>query len=292
MMGLAWAGSAVAGLAGGVAIWELLARPVRLRFRPDAPLRPPRRHGDVSVHWIALSGLPLTPARLTVLTWVVASGVGILALLVLRSPLAAVAFGYLASGLPDAYVRRRAQRRWGNLDRTALAATSALTHWLEQGAPVLDSLRRLAERTDEPFRSWLADCLRAEAGQADEQCERAEEVLRRRARGIRHIELMLLADLLAVERRRGSAAESLDELLEQWMLRLRADAQRRGTISGGVMLARHMVTACAALLFLLGLTHVAVVSSVVGIVVYGVGVGFVGLAVWVQRGVLRRSEAI
>ena len=291
MIGSAWLGAGLAGAALGWAVWRLPTQPHALRLR-QRPARPTTRRGEVSAHWIALSGLALTPARLTALTWVIAMASGLLSLIALHSPLAAIAFGYLASGLPDAYVRRRARRRWNALDRTALAATSALSHWLEQGGSVLASLRHLKDRTDEPFRSWIAACLAAEGGEGDASHERVETVLRERARGIRHIELMLLADLLAVERRRGSTADSLAELLEQWMLRIRADAQRRGTISGGVMMARHMITFCTVLLFVLGLTHVAAVSSVIGIVVYGMGTSFVGMAAWVQRGVMRRSEAI
>jgi hypothetical protein len=282
-------GSAVAALAAGGAVWPLLNPPARLSLRAPRPPGP-RRRADLSAHWLSLAGLSLTPARLASLTW----GVGVLAavgaMAALRNPVAALAFGYLASGLPEAYVRRRARTRWQALDHAALVATTNLRYWLERGSSVLLALRELSQSTDEPFRGWLLACLREEAGLTDGR--RVEDVLRQRARGIHHVELMLLADLLAVERRRGSTTESLDELVEQWMARIRADARRRGTISGTLLLSRHMITICAGVLVLLGTTHAPAVASAAGLLVYGLGVMLVALAAYVQRGVLRQAEAI
>lgn len=282
-------GSTVAALGAGVAVWPLLNRPARLSLRTPHPPRP-RRRTDLSAHWLSLAGLSLTPARLISLTWGIAILAAVLAMAGLRNPVAALAFGYLASGLPEAYVRRRARVRWQALDHAALVATTSLRYWLERGSSVLMALRELAQRTDEPFRGWILACLREEAGLTDGQ--RVEDVMRQRARGIHHVELMLLADLLAVERRRGSTTESLDELVEQWMARVRADARRRGTISGGLMLSRHMITICAGVLVVLGLTHPAAVASAAGLVVYGLGAVMVAMAAYVQRGVVRQAEAM
>lgn len=289
---LSWAGSGLAALGAGLALWWFLARPVPLRFHAPAAVHSAPQRAEMSVQWLALSGLPLTPARLAALGWVTGCLAGLLTLIVLRNPVAAASFGYLASGLPDAYVRQRARKRWDALDRAALVATTNLTHWLSTGASVLDSLRRLAERTDEPFRGWILACLREEAGLAEDVHMRVEDLMRQRARGIRHVELMLLADLLAVERRRGSTVESLEELVTQWQLRIRADAKRRGTISGGMLLSRHMITVCISVLLVLGVTHLAAVSSLVGIAVYGIGTVMVATAAYIQRGVARQSEAI
>ena len=292
MMGLAWIGAGVAALGAGWATWLVISQPQVLRLRRHtSPGAPPRRDA-VSVQWIALSGLPLTPARLTLLTWLAGLLAALAILALLRNPVAAVAFGYLASGLPDAYVRQRARKRWDALDRAAMVATTNLTYWLSAGSSVLDSLRRLAKRTDQPFRGWILACLREEAGQVEDAHARVEDIMRQRARGIRHIELMLLADLLAVERRRGSTADSLEELVTQWQLRIRADAKRRGTISGGMLLSRHMITVCIVVLLILGLTHPAAVSSLVGIIVYGIGTIMVATAAFIQRGVARQAEAI
>lgn len=125
------------------------------------------------------------------------------------------------------------------LDHAALVAATNLLYWLERGSSVLLALRALSQSPEEPFRGWLLACLREEAGLADGR--RVEDVMRQQARGIHQGELMLLADLLAVERRRGSTTESLDELVEQWMARVRADARRRGTISATLLLSRHMI---------------------------------------------------
>lgn len=292
MTGLAWIGAALAGAALGWAVWRLLTQPQILRLRRRATRPAPPRRAAVSVQWIALSGLPLTPAQLTLLTWVAGALAALAVFALLRNPLAAVAFGYLAAGLPDAYVRQRARKRWDALDRAAMVATTNLTYWLGTGSSVLDSLRRLAERTDQPFRGWILACLREEAGQVEEAHARVEDIMRERARGIRHIELMLLADLLAVERRRGSTTDSLEELVTQWQLRIRADAKRRGTISGGMLLSRHMITVCVIVLLVLGATHPAAVSSLVGIIVYGLGTAMVATAAYIQRGVARQAEAI
>lgn len=292
MTGLTGIAALVAGAAAGWGTWLILARPARLSLRATRTraARAGRRRAEISTHWLSLSGLPLTPAQLGWCNWGAAVLAALVAFAVLHSPLAALALGYLASGLPESYVRQRARAQWQRLDQTALIATTNLRYWLETGTSVLSALRAIAARTDEPFRGWILSCLRAEAGQVES--ERVEDVMRARAQGIRHVELMLLADLLAVERRRGPTTDSLDELVDQWLLRIRADATRRGTISGGMLLSRHMITICVGVLLVMGLTHPAVVSSPAGVIVYGIGVSLVAGAAYVQRGVVRQAEAI
>lgn len=286
-----WGASAVAGLAAGVAVWQVASRPARLGGR--ARRRPGRRRPAPQAHWLALSGWPLTPQRLTTLTWGAGLGVGLLALALLRNPIAAAGFGFLGSQMPESWVRRRVRQRWQRLDRSALAATTNLRFWLKGRVSVLESLRQIVARTDEPFRGWLQGCLADEAaGALTGTTVRVEDAMRARARAIRHVELMLLADLLAAERSRGSTADSLGDLVDQWTARARADAVRRGQLSMGLMLSRNMIPIGAGILAVLGVTHVGLVASGAGIAVYGVACLLLATAGYVEAGVLRQAEAI
>jgi hypothetical protein len=282
----------VAGLAAGSAVWLVGNRPGRVVVRP--PRRRPGRRPERQVHWLALSGLPLTPRRLTVLTWAAGGVVGLLTLALLHNPIAAAAFGFLGSQMPESWVRRRVRARWQRLDRAALAATTNLRFWLRGQRSVLESLRTIVTRTDEPFRSWLQACLADEAASAlvGTTGVRVEDSMRIRARAIRHVELMLLADLLAAERQSGPTAESLGDLVDQWTARARADAVRRGQLSMGLMLSRNMIPIGIGILAALGLTHVGLVSSGAGIAVYGVGCLLVATAGYIEGNVLRQAEAI
>ena len=281
-------GATIAALASGFAVWQVLNRP------QVVSIQPPRRRTARSrrqEHWLALSGWPLTPRRLAAITWIVGLLGGVLGTAALRNPAAGIALGYLASQVPENAVRRRVRTRWRQLDRAALASTTNLRFWLMRGTSVLEALRHIAAQTDEPFRSWMRDCLADEAAAGDAGA-RVEDAVRVRAQAIRHVELMLLADLLAAERRRGSTLESLEELVDQWTRRARADAVRRGTLSGGLLLSKNFIPIAAGILLFLGLTHGALVGTGLGMVTYGVGFLIVAGAAWMQARITRQAEAL
>ena len=283
------AGSAVAALAAGFAVWRLVDRPKGVSLRTGAA--PGRSRPRAQEHWLALSGWRLTPARLRTLTWVTGIAGGVLATVALRNPVAGAAVAYLASQVPENLVRRRVRARWRQLDRAALASATNLRFWLVRGTSVLEALRSITAQTDEPFRSWMRDCLAAEATASDAG-GRVEQAMRLRAQAIRHVELMLLADLLAAERQRGSTVDSLEDLVDQWTRRARADAVRLGKLSMGLMLSKNVIPIGTGILLFLGLTHVRTVGSGVGLAVFGVGFLLVALAAWIQAGVVRQAEAL
>ena len=281
-------GAAVAALASGFAVWRVLSRPQVVSIQP--PRRRPARSRRQE-HWLALSGWPLTPGRLTAITWILGLVSGVVATMALHNPMAGIALGYLASQVPENAVRRRVRARWHQLDRAALASTTNLRFWLMRGTSVLEVLRTIAAQTDEPFRSWMRECLAVEATAADGG-PRVEDAMHVRAQAIRHVELMLLADLLAVERQRGSTVESLEELVEQWTRRARADAVRRGTLSGGLLLSKNFIPIATGLLLLLGLTHGPLIDTGPGLLTYGAGFLLVAGAAWMQAGITRQAEAL
>lgn len=240
--------------------------------------------------WLALTGLPLTPRGVQRLGWVTGAGATALVTLGTRNPLVGTAFGLVGLLLPEAVIRYIARKEWQRLDVAAYAAAHMLQVKLQMGTPVLEAFRALLPDASEPFKTWVAPCLTAEASGMP-----LEVSLKVRAASIQHVELGALADILATERRHGRTAPVVARAVALWSQRIQADAVRRGTLAGSTMLGYGVV--------LLGIVafwaSVALSPAVrhgldhgLGLVTTGLGAWLIALAGYIQNRVSRQAEAV
>jgi hypothetical protein len=281
-----------AGLVAG-GLWILTYRPRPLRATPaPAPTTARRLPRVRRTAWRVLAAtqgrlLPITPRELTALRWLLGAATGLLWVSAFGNPLAAAAYGAIAGQLPELAAQALARRQWDALDRAAYAFANVVRFRFQQGGTVLAAARALAPTADPPFRDWLTEALRTDTAGG-----RFERYLREQAVGLRHVELQLFADLLAVERNRGPAPASLDHLVSLWGERLQADAKRRGTIANTLRFGQAAIVAALGVLVLSVASspaHAAVARTGLGLVLYGVAVGLVAASLWVSLRTARRA---
>jgi hypothetical protein len=233
--------------------------------------------------------LPLTARQLLLLRWALGAAVELFWVTAYGNPLAAAAYGAIAGQLPELAAQAYARRQWNALDRAAYTFANVVRFRFQQGGTVLAAARSLAPTADPPFRDWLAEALRVDATGG-----RLEQFLRAQAVGLRHVELQLFADLLAVERNRGPAPESLEHLVSLWGERLQADAKRYGTIANTIRFGQAAIVAALAVLVfsvVLSPAHAALTRTGIGLVLYGAGVACVAASLWVSLRTSRRAFA-
>jgi hypothetical protein len=233
--------------------------------------------------------LPLTARQLLLLRWALGAAVGLLWMGAFGNPFAAAAYGAIAGQLPELAAQAYARRQWDALDRAAYTFANVVRFRFQQGGTVLTAAHSLALTADPPFREWLAEALRVDATGG-----RLEHFLRAQAVAIRHVELQLFADLLAVERNRGPAPESLDHLVSLWGERLQADAKRRGTIANTIRFGQAAIVAALGVLVVsvaASPAHAAVARTGIGLVLYGASVACVAASLWVSLRTARRAFA-
>lgn len=291
VVGWAAPAAAAAGLAG--AVWQALNRPRPLGWtaRGARPARDPRRLvPGVAAGWLALSGWPLSGRTLRILAAGAAVAAGLASWALTQNPLVAGAMAVLGAFGPETVVRGRARRRWQALDQQAYAAAHVLRLALDRGTPVRDAWRALATRGAPVFTAWAQPLASGEA-----TGDPLEGRLKAAAQAIAHVELAVLADILAAERTTGQAAPLLDPLLTWWGQRLEADARRRGMLAGTFLLSYGVLGGALALFWGLMLTSPAVRQGVHtgwGTVAVGVGAWLLAVAGWLQVRVSRQSEVV
>lgn len=281
---------AAAGL-GSMAwgLWQWWAVPRPLSFQPAAPAL--RRTAGLNASWISLTGWAITPRQLRQANRIAAALVGVLVTLITRNPLIGSALALLAAGWPEGVVRNAARRQWTQLDKMALSACTSVQFAVEDRRPVLPVFERLYAQSDGVLHRFLEPCLSAEgAGVAA-----FEARLKEAARAIRHIELQLVADVLAAERHRGNTAALIATVLHLWSQRLEADARRRGQIRAGSLLAKALVSGSLIVLAVLWLASPAVSHGArhgLGLVIIGLGTWLIALGAWLARQAERQAEQV
>lgn len=256
--------------------------------------RPSQPRGAVTgltASWISLTGLALTPRQLTQANWAAAGIMGVLTVLITHNPLMGAALAMVAYGWPEGAVRAWARRQWAVLDKMALNACTSVQFALEDRRPVLPVLENLYLQSSGVWHRFLEPCLTAErAGVAA-----FEARLKDAARSIRHIELQLVADVLAAERDRGNTAHLLADILRLWGQRVEADARRRGQIRSGTFLARALINGAFVILGVLWLANPTIAQGArhgLGFFIIGIGTGLLALGAWIMRQAQRQAEQI
>ncbi len=282
----------VAGFLAALAVWTLTHRPSAIHATaPPTPPRPPRR-SVWTVAALATPGRPLfTRRQVAVARWLVGLGSGLTWLLTFGNPLAAAGIAVLAAQLPELAAQASARRSWHALDRSAYAFANVIRFRFQRGGTVLATVRDLAPTADPPARDWLLRALQTDTI-ATHAAERFEHVLREQAVLLRHVELTLFADLLAVERQRGPAFTPLDSLVTLWGERIQADAARTGTILTTIRFGQLAIIASLATL-IFGVAsnpaNAAMARQGVGLLVYGAAVWCVTAALLIQIRTTRRA---
>ncbi len=283
---------AVFGVLVAAFLWQILSRTTPVDFSTREARRGSKTRAVVGIQqgWLTLTGLPLTPRGVQRIGWGTGLVATVLITLVTHNPLVGTAFGLVGLLLPEAVIRYWARKQWQRLDVAAYAAAHMLQVKLQMGMPVLAAFRALLPEAGEPFRSWMAPCLTAEAAGVP-----LEQSLKARAVPIQHVELGALADILATERQHGRTAPIVGRAVDLWSQRIHADAVRRGTIAGSTMLGYGVV------LLGIGAFWVSVAMSPavrhglghgLGLVTTGVGAWMIAFAGYIQNRVSRQAEAI
>ncbi|PSR37258.1 MAG: hypothetical protein C7B44_04650 [Sulfobacillus thermosulfidooxidans] len=301
---LAWL-LAIGGLGLVVfSIWQWRTVPVPLTWqaKPITWRVPP----TLNASWIALTGLPWSPEQLRRFNAVSGVLVGLLVTGITRNPLMGSAFVLIAWGWPEGVVRLWARRQWQRLDQQALSACTSIRFALDDHRPVLPVWENLYAHNEDVLHRFLEPCLSQEAtGRRHRPADGRplpttpllpfEAELKIQARAIRHIELQLVADVLAAERQRGRTADLLATVLHLWSQRMEADARRRGQIHAGTWLSKALIV--GSLLFLAGLwfNSPAVVHDArhgLGLIVFGISTWLIAFGTWVQRQAERTAEQV
>lgn len=282
-------GVAVAGL-----MWMLFHPPARIRLSDDATFRQrERRHRTVNglqQGWIALTGLPLTPADIRHLGWVVGAALTVILTLATHNPFIGTAFGLVGLLMPEALIRYWARKQWQRLDMIAYGAMHMLQAKIQMDVPVLEAFRALLPDVAEPFHSWVAPCLTDETRGIP-----LELSLKEKAAPIQHVELGALADVLAAERAHGRTAPVVARAVDLWSQRIQADAARRGKLSGSTMLGYGVVMLGIVAFWAIVLMSPTVRSGIghgLGFWATGIGAWLIALAGWLQNRVTRQAEAV
>ena len=272
-----------------LALWWGLHSPKRLQWIPDAIAY---KGGPAVIDraWLELTGLPLTPKRLTLINWGFAAGIAIFLMVLVHNPIVAVCFGILGSTLPEAGVRWYARKKWIALDVSAFAAINTLGFYIARHKSVLASLRQIIPESDDPFRTWAGKLLAQESAQVP-----LEQALKQAADKIRHIELSLVADVLAVERDKGGTAPMIMRAVDLWSQRIRADGVRRGRLSATGWLARGLLGIAVTVYWIMiwqdPSAHRAIGHGF-GMVVTGVSAALIMIAGLIQQRVTRQAEQV
>lgn len=271
------------------ALWTALTPHTPLSFQPV--VKPAAKTLDLGTTWQILTGWALTPRELQLLNAIVglSSAVGIL--IVTHNPLVALAAAIIAWGIPEGVLKAIGQRRWRQLDEEALSACTSVWFALQEHRPVLPVWQHLYDAHDGLLHRVLAPCLAWEY----EGLAPFEQTLKRLSHTIRHIELQLVADILATERLRGNTAPLLDTTLHLWHQRLEADARRRGQVAMTTLLSRYLLWAAIGLFALLWMTSPAIADHAthgVGLIVVGIAALIISGAAWFQRTAQRRVENV
>lgn len=271
---------ALAVLAGAVAYvaWALLNSRKPLRWHGTGPRetdeKKPRKTADQQP-WLIL--LPARWMRWGVrrLQWMGAAVMVLTTMAVTRNPLAAAAFAWIGFWLPEIILRDVAWARWQTLDRAAYSTLFSIRFYVAQGTAVLEAWRNVLPYASPAFQRWIEPCLMAEVDQSTTPGHAGafERVLKDQADAIRHSELSITSDILAVQRTHGGASRSLERLLKLWGKRIELDADRRGNLSGFVWMGRISLVAGIALFWLLSLGDATVrlhMHTLVGGIVTGI----------------------
>lgn len=283
--------SLIAGLLAARAIWWGLHPPAAVSFRGRRRTKPLQSLANKGLtrEWLALTKIPLTPRGVQRLGWASAAAVALFVSSFTHNPLVGTAFGSMGLWMPELIIRYIARKRWRALDQSAYSATHMLRFALARGTPVLEAFRAIIPQSDPAFREWATPLLVLEAGESP-----LEESLKKAASAIKHVELSVLADILAAERSHGQTAPVVDRLVDLWGQRLRSDSVRRGTLAGGMMLGYGVIWIG------IGVFWATVIGSPVARHGLHAGVGFwaMGIGAWLlaiagamQNRVTRQAEA-
>lgn len=285
---------AVAGWCIAWTVWQLLHLSRPETFTPAA-----REHrqehrrravNGIQQGWIALTGLPLTPADIRHLGWLTGAVATVVLTLTTHNPLVGSAFGLVGLLLPEALIRYYGRKQWQRLDMAAYGAAHMLQAKLQMDVPVLEAVRALLADVSEPFLTWVKPCLTQEA-----LGHPLEETLKARAAAIQHVELGVLADVLVVERRHGLTAPIVQRVVNLWSQRIQGDAARRGTLSSSTMLGYGVVVLGIGAfwgLVLFSPTVRAGIGHGLGFWTTGIGAWLLAMAGYLQNRISRQAEAI
>ena len=289
-----WGLVGVAGFGVALTLWQLMNRPQTESF--TAAVREARRErrrrtvNGIQQGWIALTGLPLTPADVRHLGWLTGAAATVIVTLVTHNPLVGTAFGVVGLLLPEAAIRYMGRKQWQRLDIAAYGAAHMLQAKLQMNVPVLDAFRGLLADVSEPFLTWVQPCLTQEP-----LGHPLEETLKARAQAIQHVELGVLADVLVVERRHGLTAPIVQRVVSLWSQRIQGDAARRGKLSSSTMLGYGVVALGIGAfwgLVVLSPTVRSGISHGLGFWATGVGAWLIAIAGYLQNRISRQAEAI
>lgn len=284
-----WIGAGVTGILLAWAFWQWLHPQEKLMWMQKLNKTIVQRV-PINREWLELTGIPITPQQLRYINWAFGAFIAIVIFIVVHNPIVGVAFGFLSSTFPEAGVRWYARKQWVSLDLSAFAAINTLSFFLARHQSVLESLRKIIPDSDEPFRSWSGKLLTAEATGIP-----IEVSLKQSAEKIKHIELGLIADILAVERRKGGTAPMVARSVELWSHRLRADGMRRGRLQATAMISRGIMVIAVAVYWILvwrDPTAQRAISHGIGIVVTGISASVITAAGMIQQRVTRSAEQI
>lgn len=289
-----WGLVGVAGVGVALALWELLNRPQTESFTaadPEARRQHRRRTvNGIQQGWLALTGLPVTPADIRHIGWIGGAVATAGITLVTHNPLVGTAYGLVGLLFPEAAIRYYGRKQWQRLDIAAYGAAHMLQAKLQMEIPVLEAFRALLADVSEPFFTWVKPCLTQEPLGTP-----LEVTLKARAGAIQHVELVALADVLAVERQHGLTAPIVHRVVDLWSQRIRADAARRGKLSGSTMLGYGVVALGIGAFWGLVIFSPTVRSGIshgLGFWTTGIGAWFIALAGYLQNRVSRQAEAI
>ena len=272
------------------ALWIALHPPQKLSWQPHSP------PSDTFVpflnrEWLELVGLPLTPRQLH---WI-SIGFGIIMAVVITAvtynPLVAAAFGVITYTWPTDVIRWIARKRWIALDLAAFGAANTLTFFLERHQSVLPSLREIIPQSDPPFKAWGETILALESSGA----QSLESAWKTKADRIHHIELSLIADILAVERTQGNTKEQLTRAVDLWARRVRADGIRRGRLNTTAALARSLTMAAVVGFWLIVWRNPIAAQNIrhgAGVFVIAASAWIIAAATIVQQHVVRQAERV
>ena len=283
-----------AGLGVALTFWQLLNRPQSESFtaarRQKRTDRRRRAVNGISQGWIALTGLPLTPADIRHLGWLTGAAATVILTLVTHNPFVGTAFGLVGLLVPEAAVRYYGRKQWQRLDVAAYGAAHMLQAKLQTGIPVLEAFRALLADVSEPFLTWVKPCLTQEP-----LGHPLEETLKERARAIQHVELGVLADVLTAERKHGLTAPIVQRVVNLWSQRIRGDAARRGKLSSSTMLGYGVVIVGIGVFWGIVVLSPAMRSGIshgLGFWAAGIGSWLIAIAGYLQVRVSRQAEAI
>ncbi|MDA8207020.1 MAG: hypothetical protein M0Z36_13210 [Thermaerobacter sp.] len=291
---MVWGLVGLGGVGVALTLWQLMHRPRSETFiaehRQNRAARRRRTINGINQGWIALTGLPLTPADIRHFGWLTGVAATVVLTLVTHNPLVGTAFGLVGLLVPETAVRYYGRKQWQQLDVAAYGAAHMLQAKLQLGVPVLEAFRALLADVSEPFLTWVKPCLTQEP-----LGHPLEHTLKERARAIQHVELAVLADVLTVERQHGLTAPIVFRVVNLWSQRIRGDAARRGKLSSSTMLGYGVVAVSIGAFWAIVVFSPAMRSGIshgLGFWATGIGSWLIAIAAYLQIRVSRQAEAI